>query len=217
MGKLKIAVLFSGGASSLRYLMENDSDYSLTYEVVFGLSNKKDTKGELFCKEKGIPFEEVNTKEFCIRYGYMGRISEMPENIRKDYFYSVLHSINEYKPNIILLSGFMLKISKPLLGYCPIINVHPADLRIMGKDGKPKYTGDDTVTMAIQAGERFTASTIHVVEREVDCGRIICVSKKLPVTEGVNPKDHQERMKTMCDGPAYEKAIRLIAKGEFIF
>jgi len=134
----------------------------------------------------------------------------MPIWIRNDYFKEMLGLIKPFNPDIILLSGFMLEITEPVLGYCPIINVHPADLTIKGNDQKPKYTGDDAVKMAIKDGQRYTASTIHFVEKEVDCGRIIYVSDPLLVEEGINPSDHQEKMKTMCDGPAYREALRIL-------
>ncbi len=141
----------------------------------------------------------------------------MPVKLRKDYFGSLLSIVSLYQPDIIMLSGFMLSITEPLLNYCPIINVHPADLRITYGNGKPKYTGSNPVAVAINAGERYTASTIHVVEKEVDCGKIICVSEPLYVLKGITPKDHQEKMKMQCDGPAYKKALELITNGSFVF
>lgn len=206
----KIAVLFSGSASSLRYLFEKDGRYGKNYSIVLGLSNKKETKGENFCKEKGIPFIEFNTKTFCLGHGYDGKLRDMTSSMRTQYYSVLLEIIKKYKPDLIILSGFMLEITEPLLGYYPIINVHPADLSIKGSNGKPKYTGDDAVTMAIQAGEKFTASTIHFVEKEVDCGKIICISDPLPVGKGVSSSEHQERMKFKCDGPAYVKALEIL-------
>ena len=206
----KIVVLFSGSASSLRYLSENDKNYGKNYEVICGISNKKETKGEIFCKEKGIPFIQFNTKNFCLKNGYEGKLCDMPASLRIEYFKEMLNLIGPLRPDLIILSGFMLEITKPLLGYCPIINVHPADLTIKGKDKKPKYTGDDAVRLAIEDGQRYTASTIHFVEKEVDCGRIICISESLAVEKGIDPSEHQEKMKVMCDGPAYREALRIL-------
>lgn len=206
----KIAVLFSGSASSLRYLFENDENYGKIYEIVCGIANKKNTKGEMFCKEKNIPFIEYNTKHFCIHHGYEGKLRNMPKEMRKTYYTDIVELIRYFEPDIILLSGFMLEITEPLLGFCPIINVHPADLSIMDENKKPKYTGDDAVRMAIEAGETYTASTIHFVEKEVDCGKIIYVSDPLFVEPGISPQEHQEKMKFLCDGPAYKEALKTL-------
>lgn len=219
MKTLKIAVLFSGGASALKYLLKNDPTCGKSYEFVCGISNKKDTSGEKLCHENRIPFKEFNTKKYALGLGYDGPLNAMPEEVRNTYFMNILSYLrSNYMIDFILLSGFMLRISEPLLGSYPIINVHPADLDI--KDtvtGKPKYTGDDAVTMAFEAGELYTASTIHVVEREVDCGKIICISDPLYRVDEVSAKDHQEKMKTFCDGPAYQKALQMITSGSFSF
>lgn len=218
MKSLQIAVLFSGSASALRYLYENDPNYGHTYEIICGICNKKDTKGEKFCREKNINFVYANTKLFCKINGYEGKLCDMPKKVRTEYYKQLLRQIDIYKPDMLLLSGFMLEIIDPLLSYVPIINVHPADLEIKDiQTGKPKYTGDDAVTMAFEAGELYTASTIHVVEQEVDCGKIICVSDPLYRVDGVAAKDHQEKMKILCDGPAYQKALEMITSGSFSF
>lgn len=206
----RIVVLFSGSASSLRYLSENDPNYGSDYQVVCGISNKKGTKGEVFCKENNINFIEFNTKHFCLNSGYDGKVRDMPLFVRTAYFAELLDLIKPFNPSIILLSGFMLEIIPPLLGYCDIINVHPANLSIKGANGKPKYTGDDAVRLAIEAGEKSTSSTIHFVEKEVDCGEIIYISNPLPIEEGSTPEEHQEKMKYACDGPAYKVALEIL-------
>jgi hypothetical protein len=43
------------------------------------------------------------------------------------------------------------------------------------------------------------------------------MSEPLLVEEGVSAKEHQEKMKTACDGPAYQKALEMICSGEFTF
>lgn len=206
----RIVVLISGSGSSMRYLVENDPSYGVKYEFVCVIANKKGTKGEVFCREHNINFIEFNTKRFCADNEYYGMLRDMPSPIREGYFRELLGIIKPFRPDLIILSGFMLEITEPLLGYYLIWNVHPADLSICGEDGKPKYTGDDAVTLAISSGEKFTASTIHVVEKEVDCGRIICISDRLPVEEGIDPHDHQEKMKYLCDGPAYKQALEIL-------
>ena len=214
--KPRIAVLFSGRASALQYLSECDPNYGVAYEIVCGISNKKQTKGELLCNSLNIPFIEHNAKRFCDDNGFDGLVRDMPDMIRDEYFEGLLNLLVVNQPDIIMLAGFMLKITLPLLGTIPIINVHPADLRITGADGKPKYRGDNAVSDAIDAGEKQLSSTIHVVEKEVDCGAIICVSDPIDVFLQMNATETQDYMKLMCDGPAYVKALEMIVTGEFV-
>lgn len=216
---LKIAVLFSGSASSARYLIDTDEHYGKNYEIVVAISNKKDASGIEYFKQKQIPVTCINTKQFCIENNFHGKIKDMPDDLRRGYFFKIRDFLQLHKINLIILSGFMLKIVKPLLGYRPIINVHPADLSIVDLEtGKPKYVGDDAVTMAINAGERYTASTtIHVVEEKVDEGEIIWISSPLKVKKGITPQEHQEKMKFICDGPAYAAVLRRIYTKNFKF
>lgn len=227
---LKIAVLFSGSASSARHMKTTDTNCGKEYEFTFALSNKKDASGIQFFKDNNIVCEMLNTKNFCIENGYDGKIKDMPHWLRRDYFTKVVELLKPFNVDLILLSGFMLEITTPLLGYLPILNVHPADLRIKEtikrpRHGRynplvgvevPKYTGDNAVALAIKHGETETRSTIHLVEERVDEGRIICVSEPLVVDPRISVKEHQEKMKTMCDGPAYIEALRQIYTGEFV-
>ena len=57
---------------------------------------------------------------------------------------------------------------------------------------------------------------IHVVEEKVDEGRIICVSQRLVVEPDRSVEEHQELMKTFCDGPAYKRALELIVEYDLI-
>jgi len=138
----KIVVLFSESASSLRYLFEKDKNYGKDYEIVCAIANKKNTEGENFCKENHIPFVESNTKDFCCEHDFYGKIRDIPIWIRKDYFKNMLNLIKQYNPDIILLSGFMLEITEPLLSYCPIIQIENAeDLTTLSEDNNYTEVG----------------------------------------------------------------------------
>lgn len=214
---LNIAVLFSGGASAARFLMEKDPFYGKNYRFVFALTNRENASGRFFFDEKEIVCPVASVKRFCMRNDYSGKIKDIPENTRRAYFRHVMNLIShsKIKPDIIMLSGFDLRIVEPLLSQYFIINVHPARLDIKNEDGTPKYTGNDAVTLAINSGETSTASTIHVVEEELDKGKIICISKSIKVLLGTSAEEHQEKMKIKCDGPAYQKALYMICNGKF--
>jgi phosphoribosylglycinamide formyltransferase-1 len=96
------------------------------------------------------------------------------------------------------------------------------------RDFRRLYTGDDAVTMAVLFGEDDVCSTIHSVTEELDGGPILVQSKRLPVeTEYVEKMlgrnaigkvveyahELQGRMKSECDGPAFCKALELLAAG----
>lgn len=95
--------------------------------------------------------------------------------IAKDSFNKgdeVLELLQQYKVDFIVLAGFLLKVSQPLLEAFPsrIINIHPALLPKYG--GKGMY-GDRVHQAVVDAGDRESGITIHYINEEYDEGDII--------------------------------------------
>lgn len=202
--KMRVVVLFSGGASAVPFMLGSDD-----FEVVGAISSSKNASGIEKLKKLGIPVEVVDIKEF-----YAGRpISDM--NIRSEYEEKLIQVIREknWNPDLIACSGYMYVLTPRFLREFPnrVLNVHPADLSIV-EGGKRKYTGLHVVRDQIEAGEKATRSTIHIMNEIPDHGPIVVVSPPLPV-EGRSPEEQQNLMKERCDGPAYRKALELIARG----
>jgi len=208
---MRVGVLFSGGASSLKYLLEHDPNLGVKYEFVVTLTDNPEAGGIGLARRAGLPVEIVDFRAFLKERG----VKRTDLVARRDYFAKVVERLAPWKPDILMLSGFMLIVTEPLLSEYKnrILNVHPADLTVLDEAGRRKYVGMDAVAKALEAGERATRSTIHLVTEEVDGGPIVVLSDPLEVPPGVSPEEHQERMKWACDGPAYQRALELIAEG----
>ncbi len=89
------------------------------------------------------------------------------------------------------------------------------------------YKGADAVTDALLNGEAYTQSTCHIAQKEADEGPILTQSKKFIVKRDFvrrklqtrdwrsiveYAKQLQEQMKWQGDGPAYAKALEVIAQ-----
>lgn len=209
--RMRVAVLFSGGASALKYLLENDPNVGRIYEFVGALTDRPDASGISIAQQAHIPVEILSFREFLRERGASFR----DPKAREAYFTEVVKRLEKWAPDVLMLSGFMLIVTEPLLGAYRgrILNVHPADLTITDAQGRRKYVGLDAVRRALEAGEKFTRSTVHLVTEEVDGGPILTLSEPLEVVPGISPEEHQERMKWACDGPAYQKALELLAEG----
>lgn len=180
--KLRLFVMFSGGASGMRFIKDHDPDFEKTYTVVGGFTDNKDASGtNLFKKTIAYDYGDWCARKKCKK-------SNMA--MRDKYFEEVISMLPK-DIDLILLSGFMLKITEKFLKVYPnrIINVHPAKLDIVGDDKKPKYRGKDVVKMAMDSGDKETFSTVHFVTGDVDCGPVIAVSEGLAVKEGVSPEE----------------------------
>lgn len=94
-----------------------------------------------------------------------------------------------------------------------------------------RYKGEDAVYDAVISGEEYTRSSVHIAREEFDEGPLLVQSKKFPVKkEWVESKTRQrnfraireyadklqEKMKWEGDGPAYLKALELVAQGKVV-
>ena len=99
----------------------------------------------------------------------------------------VLAKLAEYDTDLIVLAGFMNKISDPLLNAYPgkIINIHPALLPKYG--GKGMY-GIHVHKAVVAAGERETGITIHYIDEHYDEGTVIFFRQNAPSCRPIRRK-----------------------------
>jgi len=204
--KMKVLVLFSGGASALPFMVGGER-----HEVIGGISSSKRARGIDRFRSLGIPVEVVDIHEF-----YAGRpITDM--QVRREYENKLLSVMEErgWEPDVVACSGYMYILTPLFLSRFPyrVLNVHPADLSLE-EGGRRKYTGLGAVRAQLEAGEKFTRSTVHLMTEEPDQGPILVISPPLPVDDRT-PEEQQELMKVKCDGPAYREALRLLSEGRF--
>lgn len=85
---------------------------------------------------------------------------------------TVLAKIDEIKPDLIVLAGFLLKFPESIIEHYPgkIINIHPALLPKYG--GKGMY-GMNVHRAILENGEKETGITIHYVNEHYDEGGIL--------------------------------------------
>ena len=101
---------------------------------------------------------------------------------------------------LICLAGFMRILSKKFIkdfdGY--ILNIHPSLL--------PKYKGLNTHQRAIENNEKFSGCTVHIVNSELDSGKII-LQKKVKITKKDTPKKLSKKILKQ-EHILYPKAIK---------
>ncbi|MCD7937149.1 MAG: phosphoribosylglycinamide formyltransferase, partial [Tannerellaceae bacterium] len=107
----------------------------------------------------------------------------------------VINKLREYNVKLIVLAGFMNKISAPLLQAFSnrIINIHPALL--------PKYGGQGMYGMhvhnaVVAAGEKESGITIHYINEEYDEGAII-FQAQCPLYSEDTPEDVANKVHTL--------------------
>lgn len=85
----------------------------------------------------------------------------------KDDGEALVAATEEFQPDYILLAGYMRIIGSAFIRRYPmqIINIHPSLL--------PAFPGLKAPQQALDAGVKFTGTTVHFVVEEVDAGPII--------------------------------------------
>lgn len=220
---LRVFVFFSGGASGLRYLADHDPNYGDAYEVVGAFTDVPNAPGAEFVRDRGVPLETNDLEAFYDERG----APTTDLDVREEFDAETRETVAPYEPDVVLLSGYMRILTSPVVSEYPIVNVHPADLRIEDDEGKRVYTGFDPVRDAVLAGEDETRSSVHLVTEDVDDGPLLVVSPPFHVEREMvetlrehSEEDldayleaHQEWMKWKGDGPALAKTLELVADG----
>ena len=148
----KIALFASGSGSNAENIIRYFSDKP-GFKFPLIVSNKPDAFVHQRAKNLGINSITCSRDEFAAGAKIV----------------SLLH---EYQIDFIVLAGFLLKISSPLLLAFPnkIINIHPALLPKFG--GKGMY-GQHVHQAVVDAGETQSGITIHYVNENYDEGNVI--------------------------------------------
>ncbi|MDR0331837.1 MAG: phosphoribosylglycinamide formyltransferase [Dysgonamonadaceae bacterium] len=148
----RIAIFASGNGSNAENISRYFIDNNGMKPVIF-VSNKKEAYIHERAKNLGIPSCSFTKDEF-------------------DAGVPIVEKLREYEVDSVVLAGFLLKISQPILDAFPnrIVNIHPALLPKFG--GKGMY-GNRVHQAVIEAGERESGITIHYVNENYDEGNII--------------------------------------------
>ncbi len=164
---IRIAIFASGSGSNAENIAKYFRDHA-DIQVALILSNNPGAYVHERAKKLGIPSYTFSKAVF-------------------DEGSAVLNILREYKTDFIVLAGFLLKVSQPLLDAFPgrIVNIHPALLPKYG--GKGMY-GDRVHRAVVEAGEKETGITIHYVNENYDEGDII-FQARCEVIPGETPED----------------------------
>ncbi|MHC1593783.1 MAG: phosphoribosylglycinamide formyltransferase [Methanotrichaceae archaeon] len=181
----RIGVISSGRGENLRYIIEAVRSGYLPAIVEIVLVDQEDA-GAL-----GIARE----------YGVDARFVDPAGLLRVDYDGILIDHLDGAGVDLVVLTGYM-RILSPLFVHHylnRIINVHPALL--------PAFPGLDAFQDALDYGVKWTGTTIHLVDEEVDCGPIIY---QVPVR--VEEGDTRESLKARiqrAEYEAYPKALKM--------
>jgi len=163
-------VLISGSGSNLQSLIDNAENIDLEISCV--ISNNPNAYGLERAKNAGIETKILEHTQFTSRENYDRSLKKI---------------IDEYKPGIIILAGFMRILTADFVNSYlgKIINIHPSLL--------PKHQGLNTHERAIQAGDKIHGASVHFVTAELDGGPIIA-QKAIEIYDNENSESLAKRV-----------------------
>ena len=153
-----LVVFASGGGSNFKSIYNNIEKNEIeNTRISLLISNNP--------KSKVVSFAEENSIDT-----FIANHSRYPD--RDEYVSKLINKITEYRPELIVLAGYMKLIPEEIVEAFSdmIINIHPGKLPEFGGKG---YYGMNVHQAVIDSKSKTTAVTIHYVNEEYDKGMVI--------------------------------------------
>lgn len=194
---LRIVVLVSGGGTNLQAIIDSIRIGRISNaEIVSVISNKKDAYALTRARNYGIDACSVSPKDF---------------ESREDFHEALIKTIDDYRPDLIVLAGFLVILPKKLVENYPnkIINVHPSLIPSFCGAG---FYGLRVHEAVLERGNKITGATVHFVDEGTDSGPIL-LQKAVCVEPSDTPESLQKRVMEEAEWVILPQAIDAIANG----
>ncbi|MCT8126469.1 MULTISPECIES: phosphoribosylglycinamide formyltransferase [unclassified Alishewanella] len=167
-----IVVLISGSGSNLQALLDSCAAGFIPGKITGVISNKANAFGLKRAEAAGISTAVLSHKGF---------------DSREDYDQALIAAIEQFKPDLIVLAGFMRILTAEFVQHFSgkLLNIHPSLL--------PKYQGLATHQRAIDAGDTEHGCSVHFVTEQLDGGPVI-LQAKVPIFPGDDASIVAERV-----------------------
>jgi phosphoribosylglycinamide formyltransferase-1 len=191
---IRLAVLISGGGTTLQNLIDHCADGRLHARVVLVVASNADARARERTKRPGLAATIVSRKE-------AGSLEEFSRRI--------FAHCRRANADLVCMAGFLHLIQVPDDYLGRVMNIHPA--LIPAFCGKGFY-GHHVHEAVLAAGAKITGCTVHFADNQYDHGPII-LQKAVPVLDDDTPETLAVRVfKQECT--AYPEAIQLFAEGK---
>ena len=190
---IRLAVLLSGGGTTLQNLLDRIARGQLAAEVVIVVSSRADAFGLVRAERAGVATAVVERKGFPSCEAFSGRLFEHCRYAGAD---------------LACLAGFLQLLAIPDDFHGRVLNIHPS--LVPAFCGKGFY-GRHVHEAALAYGVKWSGCTVHFADNEYDHGPII-LQRPVPVLDDDTPDTLAARVfEQEC--AAYPEAIRLFAEG----
>ena len=195
MGKVKTAVLVSGGGTNLQALIDAQNSGKIkSAEIALVISNRNQVYALERARLAGIPSTVVTRKAAGSREAFEAGIEAL---------------LTEYGIELIVLAGFLAILSEDFTSRHRerILNIHPSLIPAFCGEG---FYGLKVHEAALARGVKVTGATVHFVNEIPDGGRIL-LQKAVQVLPGDTPEVLQRRVMEEAEWQLLPAAVEMVA------
>lgn len=156
---LPVVILISGRGSNLQSIIDAVAGGQLPVEIRAVISNRPDAGGLQRARQADIPTAVIDHSSYTDR---------------ADFDQALLKSIEQFRPGLVVLAGFMRILSAAFVRHYRgrMLNIHPSLL--------PDFPGLHTHRRVLEAGCKQHGASIHFVTEAVDGGPVV-LQARVPV------------------------------------
>ena len=193
MATFRIAVLISGGGTTLRNLIEKIDAGQLPIEIALVVSSSPAARGLQFAHDADIPEVVVERKAF---------------DSQEDFSRDIFDRCRQAHADLVVMAGFLKRLTIPDDFANRVVNIHPALIPAFCGAG---FYGHHVHEAALEYGVKLSGCTVHFADNQYDHGPVI-VQQAVPVLDDDTPETLAARIfEAECE--AYPEALRLLAAG----
>lgn len=192
----RVAVLISGGGTTLRNLIEKINAGLLDAEIALVISSSPSAGGLRHAENARIPAVVVDRKEF---------LSD------EDFSQALFDHCRRARADLVVMGGFLKRVIIPADFTHRVVNIHPALIPSFCGHG---FYGHRVHEAVLDYGVKITGCTVHFADNEYDHGPVI-LQRAVPVLDDDTPETLAARVfQAECE--AYPEALRLIIAGRVL-
>lgn len=189
----RLAVLLSGGGTTLQNFIDRIADGRLRASIAIVIGSKAEAFGLERARRAGLATATVVRREFA--------------NVRA--FNDALHAeLERHHFDLIVMAGFLSPFELRGRYAGRVMNIHPSLLPAFGGHG---FYGERVHRAALEAGVKVSGCTVHFADDEYDRGPII-LQGAVPVEEDDDAASLAARVHAV-ENELYPEAIRMWAEG----
>lgn len=190
---LKLAVLISGGGTTLRNLLGRIEAGELDARIDLVISSNPKARGLDYAREAGIKIAVLEQKKFASLDAYSQ---------------AVFDACRASQCDIVVMAGFLKFVTIPADFEFRVVNIHPGLIPAFCGLG---FYGHHVHQAVLDYGAKLSGCTVHFVDNQYDHGPII-LQRAVPVLDDDTADTLAARVfEAECE--ALPEALRLIGAG----